>query len=47
MLKKAPAAAVLLEPFFESNPKERNVLIDDHEGAASSYSTAITNFLLL
>jgi N-acetylmuramoyl-L-alanine amidase len=47
MLQKAPAAAVLLEPFFRSSPKESNILLDDHENVATSYSNAISNFLLL
>lgn len=46
MIRMAPAAACLTEPFFQSNPKERGALIDDHEGAASAYCEGITNFLI-
>jgi len=45
MIRIAPAPACLTEPFFESNPQERELLIDDHEGAASAYDEGIGNFL--
>lgn len=45
MIKAAPAPCCLLEPFFESNEKERNLLIDDHEGVASAYLDGVGRFL--
>ena len=45
MIRLAPAPACLTEPFFESNSKERSILIDDFHGVAEVYAKGIFNFL--
>lgn len=46
MIKLAPAACCLLEPFFESNPGERERLFSDTYGVAEAYIDGITTYLL-
>lgn len=45
MLKAAPAAACLLEPFFNSNPSEHGKLTGNHESVAVAYCEGIGNYL--
>ena len=44
-LIKSPGLAVLVEPFFHSNPTEWAFYKDKHEAVAAVYSRAITNFV--
>jgi N-acetylmuramoyl-L-alanine amidase len=44
-LRKAPAWACLVEPFFESNAKEREYFMGHQAKLATSYCNAIEDFL--
>ena len=45
MLRLAPAAAVLLEPFFYSNTEERNRCFSNPDSVCSAYVEGLCNFL--
>ena len=45
MLKVAPAAACLVEPFFISNPEEKTKIFESQEEVANVYAEGILNFL--
>jgi len=45
MIRKAPAACVLTEPFFISNPREKAKFGTAHQSMANTYVKGIVNFL--
>lgn len=45
MIRRAPAPCVLVEPFFISNPQEKEMFYEHPEKVATTYSNAVANFI--